>query len=57
MSNEYGHGKERNPRRKLTDEQIKALSESEAYDLMSQCDFEPADPDICDPCAAYVLRT
>lgn len=54
--NEYGHGKVENPRRHLSDAEIIALSDGAAFDLMSECDYEPAQPTICDACAAYLLR-
>lgn len=43
------------PKREKTDAEIKAMSPDQRFDLMSECDYEPADPKVCDACAAYMI--
>lgn len=51
-----GHGETDWPHRVLTDAEIWAMTASERKDLMAECDYEPALPESCDACAAYVIQ-
>lgn len=53
--NEYGHGNQEDPVRLLTDDEIAEMTQDERDELMAECDWEPADPDVCDACAAYLF--
>lgn len=33
---------------------VAAMTDEQLYDLMSECGVEPANPTICDSCAAYI---
>ena len=54
--NDYGHGNEKNPTRSLTDAEIAQMTQDERDELMAECDWEPADPTVCDACAAYMYE-
>lgn len=42
-------------KRFLSDDNIRALTPEQRFDLMSECDTEPADESVCDACAAYLI--
>ena len=41
--------------RLLSDADLRAFTVTELYDLAHLCEVEPADPTICDACAAYLI--
>lgn len=41
--------------RHLSDIDLSTRSTSWLYDLAEDCDIEPADPTVCDACAAYTM--
>lgn len=42
-------------KRKITDEVLRTSEAQWLRELASECDVEPADPTICDACAAYLV--
>lgn len=43
-------------KRTLSDESLRTtFTIDELYDMASACDVEPADPTVCDSCAAYLI--
>jgi hypothetical protein len=50
--NDYGHI----PRIRSID-QLEAMPLAQLHELMELCDIEPADPNICDACAAYLVAS
>jgi hypothetical protein len=41
--------------RKLPDSYLRTMPVGELYELANECEVEPADPTICDACAAYLI--
>jgi hypothetical protein len=42
-------------KRRYTDAELRTHTTTELYDLAGECEVEPADPTICDACAAYLI--